>query len=135
MADERTENGHGAHQDTDVGVGRIVLSGIALFVVAVVIVAATHFSLSVADSRPERGSAEVSPLATDQAPPEPRLQTSPPADMAAFRAHEDAILNSSGWIDEGAGVARIPIAAAKKLILERGLPVEAPASPAAGAGK
>jgi len=122
---------HGAHQESDVDVGRIVLFGIGLFVLCVAIVLATHVSLFFADRRPARGTADRSPLATDVAPPEPRLQTSPPADMAAFRAHEDAILNSSGWIDERAGVARIPIAAAKRLLLERGLPVETAAGTAA----
>jgi hypothetical protein len=52
--------------------------------------------------------------------------------MAAFRAHEDAILSSSGWIDEAAGVARIPIALAKKRLLEKGLPSESPAPAAEG---
>ena len=133
MAEEPAVKGR-AHQESDVEVGRIALFGFVLLMVCIAIMVATHFSLSFADRRPARGTADRSPLAADEAPPEPRLQTSPAADMAAFRAHEDAILNSSGWIDERAGVARIPIAAAKKLLLERGLPVEAPAASGAEAG-
>lgn len=54
-------------------------------------------------------------------PPEPRLQESPNRDMAAFRAHEDAILKSYGWTDKGAGVGRIPIERAMDLALDPGL--------------
>jgi hypothetical protein len=52
----------------------------------------------------------------------PRLQISPPRDLAAFRAQEDAELNTYGWINRTAGVARIPIDQAMNLLLQRGLP-------------
>ncbi len=97
--------------------------GIGLVLVVVAVGVATHFGLSIADHRPAPGTAERSPLAEERLPPEPRLQAAPPADMKAFRAHEDAILNSAGWVDEAAGVAHIPIEDAKTLLLESGLPV------------
>ena len=111
------------HQETDINPGAVVWFGIVLFLVVAIVAVATHFGLSVADRRPAKGSGEVSPLAEEHLPPEPRLQTTPPADMRTFRAHEDAVLNSPGWIDEGKGVAHIPIEDAKRLLLERGLPV------------
>jgi hypothetical protein len=52
----------------------------------------------------------------------PHLQISPPEDLAAFRAREDAELNTYGWINRTAGVARIPIDRAMDLVLQRGLP-------------
>lgn len=55
-------------------------------------------------------------------PPEPRLQANPPADLDRFRAEEDALLQSFGWVDRAAGIARVPIDEAMTLILERGLP-------------
>jgi hypothetical protein len=55
--------------------------------------------------------------------PEPRLQVAPAVDLAAWRAREDAVLNSYGWIDQKAGVVRIPIDRAMDLIVQRGLPV------------
>ena len=55
-------------------------------------------------------------------PPEPRLQVSPVLDLKAIRAAEDQILSSYGWVDEKAGVARIPIARAVDLLAARGLP-------------
>jgi hypothetical protein len=60
---------------------------------------------------------------TPQAPPEPRLQAAPEADAAEMRAAEEEFLNSYGWVDEEAGIARIPIEEAMALIAERGLPV------------
>jgi hypothetical protein len=118
----------GAHQESDVAVARIFLYGVVLLIVTVVVMVATHVSLFVADRRPAAGTAARSPLAVDRLPPAPRLQNSPPADMAAFRAHENAILASSGWIDQNAGVAHIPIEVAKKLLLDKGLPVAAGAA-------
>jgi hypothetical protein len=56
-------------------------------------------------------------------PPRPRLQSSPSADLRDMRAEEDAILHSYGWVDEQAGVVRIPIERAMELLAERGLPV------------
>ncbi len=54
-------------------------------------------------------------------PPEPRLQSDPPADMAALRARENAILHSHGWADEQASTVRIPIERAIELVAEKKL--------------
>jgi hypothetical protein len=72
-----------------------------------------------------RNEPYVTPLTppAGQPPPEPRLQTTPWTDLRAFRADQQNHLNSYGWVDEKLGVARIPIAKAKQLLLERGLPV------------
>jgi hypothetical protein len=68
--------------------------------------------------------------------PEPRLQTSPRADMAAFRHAELERLNGAGWIDRARGVAHIPIAVAMRKIVEDEIPgwpggAPAPAAPVA----
>lgn len=42
-------------------------------------------------------------------PPGPRLQEEPEQELADLRAHEDSVLESYGWVDEPAGIARIPI--------------------------
>ena len=56
-------------------------------------------------------------------PAYPRLQVSPPFDLQAFRAKEDARLNSYGWINSSSGVVHIPITVAMDLLLKKGLPV------------
>jgi|SRR5579862_863138 len=52
----------------------------------------------------------------------PQLQIAPEVDLQAFRAREDAQLNSYEWIDRSAGVVRIPIERAMELVAQRGLP-------------
>ena len=71
----------------------------------------------------------------ERLPPEPRIQANPAADMQRVREQDEAILTTYGWVDREAGVARIPIEAAMKQVLEEGLPVRQPdnAPPAAGA--
>jgi hypothetical protein len=78
---------------------------------------------------------DISPLATpaNEAPAEPRLQTTPWADLKTLRAEESSYLHGYGWIDQQAGVARIPIDRAKALLLEKGLPVRpGPVDPSEG---
>jgi hypothetical protein len=43
--------------------------------------------------------------------------------MGKFRAQEEEILNSYGWVDQQAGVAHIPIEQAIEILAARGLPV------------
>jgi len=62
-------------------------------------------------------------VAVGQLPPEPRLQTTPWTDLKLLRAQEHEYLNSYGWVDERMGVARIPIAKAKEMLLQKGIPV------------
>lgn len=74
----------------------------------------------------DRQSAPISPLAeVRQIPPEPRLQVHGAADLKAFETEENAVLHSYGWVDRKAGVVRIPIDRAMKLLAERGLPATA----------
>lgn len=60
-----------------------------------------------------------------QLPPEPRLQLAPghsahPLDeMKEMIAEQDKVLSSYGWIDREAGIARIPIDQAKRLVVDR----------------
>jgi hypothetical protein len=60
----------------------------------------------------------------------PRLVTSEPAALAAFRAQEDAFLTSYGWVEKDRGLVRIPIDEALRIVAAKG---ELPAFPAAPA--
>jgi mono/diheme cytochrome c family protein len=51
-----------------------------------------------------------------------------PEQVAAYRAAADAQLNSYGWVDQTAHLARIPIDRAMALVAAQGLPVGAPAA-------
>jgi len=58
----------------------------------------------------------------DSSETNPMLQREPATDLAAFRKQEDAELETLGWVDRNAGIARIPIQDAMKLISVQGLP-------------
>lgn len=59
----------------------------------------------------------------NQKPPLPRLQLSPPADLAAFQAQEQVQLNSYAWVNQTSGIVRIPVEQAMEMVLRKGLPV------------
>jgi len=60
--------------------------------------------------------------------PQPRLEKSERSEINQFLMQEEQSLNSYGWVDQKAGVVRIPIERAMQLIAQRGLP----ATPKAG---
>jgi hypothetical protein len=64
--------------------------------------------------------------------PPPQLQPDPVADYNVYRLSEQQMLDSYGWVDQSGGVVRIPIDRAMDLLVQRGLPWQAPGSPAAG---
>jgi len=55
--------------------------------------------------------------------PAPQLQSDEAGDMNQYREAVEQQLNSSGWIDQQAGVAHIPVERAIDLVAQRGLPV------------
>jgi len=63
-------------------------------------------------------------------PPQPRLQTDPAADLAAYVRKEQHLLDSYGWVDREHGIAHIPVAIAMERLARAGIPgfpQEAPA--------
>ena len=118
---EHTEN----HEQSDVNIRAILGFGAALVVVAAVVHLLIYVLFGFFNVRENARAPVEYPLAATQGhrePPEPRLQTDPRQDLADLRAKEDETLASYGWVDKNAGVVRIPIDAAVKLTLERGLP-------------
>ncbi|HEY3131235.1 MAG TPA: hypothetical protein VGL91_17390 [Acidobacteriota bacterium] len=115
----------------DVNIRGILIFGVALLACTIVIYLILWGLLRHFEVQTQRLEAKAPPLARErqQVPPEPRLQgaprheNSPSMDIERFRAQEDQLLNSYGWVDSKAGVVRIPIEDAKKLLLQRGLPV------------
>lgn len=54
--------------------------------------------------------------------PQPQLENNETIDIDKFRLREAQTLNSYGWVDQDAGVVRIPIDRAMELVAQRGLP-------------
>jgi hypothetical protein len=59
-------------------------------------------------------------------PPGPNLQQNPTADLASFRAAEEAELATWAWVDRKKGVARVPVERALEIVASRGLPAPPP---------
>ena len=113
------------HETSDVNILAILGFGVALLVFAVVIHLVIWVVFRYFDAREAQRVPVEYPLATSQGarvPPEPRLQTNPREDLRDLRAKEEEILESYGWVDQRAGVVRIPISEAMKLTVQRGLP-------------
>jgi hypothetical protein len=113
------------HEASDVNIRAILGFGAGLIVVGAVIHVLMWLLLVFFEGRESKQPQPMYPLMAGQAnrvPPEPRLQTNPRQDLADLRAREEAVLQSYGWVDKNAGVVRIPIDAAIRLTLERGLP-------------
>jgi len=120
---------HGAnpevhHETTDASVRGVLLFGAGLVVVAAVVHLLVWVLFGYFASHQAISTAREYPLAAEQnrVPPEPRLQTNPRQDLRDLRAQEDQVLTSYGWVDKNAGVVRIPIEEAMKIVVQKGLP-------------
>ena len=112
------------HEESDVQVGLILMSGIGLVVLTIVVLLVAYWLFDDFAARWAKLQVPPSPLAeTRQPPPEPRLQVVPAQDLRQMRAAEDVVLSSYAWVDKATGFVRIPIDRAIELLLERGLPV------------
>jgi hypothetical protein len=120
------ENVH--HEESDINVRAIITFVVVLTIVALVIQGAMYGLFVVFDKIEDKTQPATSPLMEPAATrpsdfPEPILQTTPHTDLRKLRAAENAYLHSYGWVDETAGIARIPIDKAKAMLLQKGLPV------------
>ena len=120
------------HEPTgDVNLQAVIRFGIGLLLAGIAVFLAMNYLWKYFNERETRLETPPSPLVsgdTLRLPPEPRLQLAPGhrihplEEMKQLRASEDSALNSYGWVDPKAGIARIPIDLAKQLVLEKGLP-------------
>jgi hypothetical protein len=111
------------HEERDVRLRPLIISGICLALVAGLSLLAMWWLFDYFAARQMRLQTALHPLLEmRQLPPEPRLQVSPQVDMRAILTNERSILDSYGWVDQQAGIVRMPIERAIDLLTERGLP-------------
>jgi hypothetical protein len=113
------------HETTDVNIGGVLLFAASLFVVGVIVHLLVWVLFGYLSGRETRLGAREHPLTVTREtplPPEPRLQINPRGDLRELRAHEDEVLTSYGWVDKNAGIVRIPIEEAMKIVVQKGLP-------------
>ena len=113
------------HEESDVNVAAILRYGLGLFAVAVVVHIFLWWLLGAYERQNERAQTQVFPMAADQQdrlPPAPRFQDNPQQELQQLREKQKALLEGYGWVNKEAGVVRIPIEDAMKLVVDRGLP-------------
>ena len=138
-----------AHEHRDVNIRAVVTSAIILAVVTIVSMIVTYVMFDRFEAMAAAKDPQVSPLATPPADMPnttrespyfsvgvggPRLLSNEPAALLEQRQKDAKRLHEYGWVSQPAGVAHVPIEEAKKLIVQRGLPVRAdePAGPLVG---
>ena len=125
--DAEMHNPDVAHEEADIDIRTVLSFAGGLTVVVLVSAALMWVMFQMLEAQAAKNDPQLSPLAlpSGQRPPAPSLLTNEPANLRKFQADETKKLEGYGWIDERAGVAHVPIEEAKKLIVQRGLPVRA----------
>jgi hypothetical protein len=124
-----TENASVRYQAEDARISPVILTGIALILLAIVVHAATAWMYIVFASQEDARQAPMPPLVAEkrlkfprdlkaQRLPGPILQTNEALDLAKFRRAEEARLHSYGWVDAKSGRVHIPIAEAMKRLAD-----------------
>jgi hypothetical protein len=119
------DNPEVVHEESDVNVGAILRYGAALLLVGLIVHLFLWWLVGMYERQYARAQTQVYPMAAgqqDRLPPEPRLQDTPQQDMSALRAKQESLLKEYGWVNKEAGIARIPIEEAMRIIVGRGLP-------------
>jgi hypothetical protein len=141
-----SNQGNGGFEREDLGSKPIIGFIVSVVVGGVLIYYVLWGMLHFMDAYERKQQQSVSPLVTTQLDtresdrpataekikqefPEPRLEDNERTELNDFRYSEEEKLNSSGWVDQSAGIAHIPITQAMELVAQRGLPT----TPQAGA--
>jgi hypothetical protein len=112
-----------AHETSDANIRNLIIFGVTLccLVIAGLLVSGAVFHYFVGHQGLGPPASPFENVRT--LPPEPRLPVAAPNDLKQYKAAQEDILNSYGWVDEKAGIVRIPIDRAMDILLEKGLPV------------
>jgi hypothetical protein len=119
------------HETTDAEIGPLVRFAVFLVVTVIVCALVVIGLYKYLDEREQSEKAGRYPLAAGivrPLPPPPRLQTYPFDDIKALRREENKLLEHYAWVDQKAGVVRIPIERAMEVLVEKGLPYRAGSS-------
>ena len=127
--DDEMHNEDVAHELTDANVRTVLAFGAGILATvafsALLMLGYIRFLEHQAVSRDPR----LPPHAqTGGTPRGPRLLTDEPANLRRFRQEEQGKLEGYGWMNQTQGIARVPIEAAKKLVVQHGLPTRAGAA-------
>lgn len=131
------------HEVESINLKPLVMSLVYLALGTAAVAALMYVMFNYLKEREVASDPHRSPLADERPalPPAPRLQLAPSQkgqtapdlkehpleELKRMREEENSKIASYGWVDENAGIARIPISRAKELLFEKGgLPVRPP---------
>jgi hypothetical protein len=123
------------HETSDANIRNLIIFGIglSLLVIAGLLVSGTVFHYFVGHQGLGPPASPFENVRT--LPPEPRLQVTAPKDLKQYKGAQDKVLNNYGWVDQQAGIVRIPIERAMDILLQRGFPVRGAAPAKQGVPK
>jgi hypothetical protein len=134
--DEEMHNEDVAHEYTDADLRTLLAFGAVILLTVAFTSGLMYAMFVVFEKQAEARDPQMTPLAVPEgrAPRGPRLLTNEPANLRTFRSEEQDKLQTYGWMSQGQGIAHVPIDAAKKLVVQHGLPVrpDATQDPALG---
>ncbi len=130
-------NGHGSFEHQDLSPATLIyfFLSLAVFIVISIFILKGFFAyLNYREKAIEQpvnplvkhvpeDTRHVAPGYPQTAFPNPRLETDERGQLGSLLLNQDNILYSYGWVDERAGIVRIPIDRAMDLLVQRGLPV------------
>ena len=115
---------HSTYEHTDIEPAIAARFALWLFISMVISAGIVYGTFWLFEGRESQASeaAQVFPLAAGQTrdPQGPQLQRQPFKDIYQLKNDERQKLTTYGWVDQGAGVVRIPIDEAMRIIAERG---------------
>ncbi len=108
----------------DINLRGVVVTALVLLAVGILAQIAMWLLFDYFAMREAAKTPRLYPLASIETrlPPQPRVQANPAEDMKALRLDSESLLTSYGWVNQKAGIVRIPIDRAMSLVVERGLP-------------
>ena len=110
------------YETRDASPSSIGLFGLGLVVMTALVLLLLRWMFHQLEASAEKTDPVQSPLAGEQMPPLPRLQSQPAEDLARVRFEENERLSRYAWIDARERVVRIPIERAIEILAERGFP-------------
>ncbi len=136
-------NGHGDYERRDIGVAGVIYFLLGLIAAGILVHFIVTGLFAFLNKRYETEQPPVSPLIknaqqdTRRIPaqygdnyekylkegfPAPQLETDERTQLNTIRLGEENTLSTYGWVDQKAGVVRIPIDRAMEILAQRGLP-------------
>ena len=118
------------YSDKDIPIGTILLGGLYITIFTILSFVGVRFLFLYLNRSNEQAQQTVSAYASQRSlPAEPRLQVDEPRTWQHQLAVEKAQTEEYAWVDQKAGLVRIPVERAMEVVAGKGLPARSEAKP------